>query len=168
MSVVVRPERPGEEAAVFAVEEAAFGGPGEARLVDALRAEASPLVSLVATEGEEIVGHVAVSPVRIEAEPGFGGLGPIGVLPARQGAGIGGALVRAALEASRAAGFRAVFLVGNPLYYRRFGFEMAGPRGFHYSNPAHDPALQVVELVPGALDGRAGTVHFPEAFADAE
>lgn len=163
----IREEAAGDADAISAVQEAAFGQPNEARLVDALRDAAHPRVSLVATRGGRLVGHVLVSPVTIDEAPDgatFGGLGPVGVEPARQGGGIGGALVRAALERSRAVGFRAVFLVGNPRYYERFGFALAAPRGLHYPNPAHDPFLQVRELAPGALDGCAGTVRFPAAF----
>jgi predicted N-acetyltransferase YhbS len=57
--------------------------------------------------------------------------------------------------------------VGNPLYYSRFGFEMAGPRNLSCGGP-HDPFLQVLELEPGALSNAHGHVEFHEAFAELE
>lgn len=165
----VRPERAGDERAVFAVHAAAFPGDGEARLVDALRASVTPSVSLVATlgEGGDVVGHVFVSPVTLDTEPearDLGGLAPVGVLPAHQGRGVGGALVRAALEASRRAGFRAIFLLGDPAWYARFGFAPAGPLGFGYGDGDPGAAFQQVELEPGALAGRRGRMRYPDAF----
>ena len=168
---LIRPERAGEARRIFEVEAAAFGKRAEAELVDALRAGADPFLSLVAEEEGEIVGHVFLSPVGIEVQPEglrAGALGPIGVWPARQGAGIGSALVRAGLERSRELGWRAVFLVGNPAYYSRFGFVPANPLGFQYGKPAFEPAFQVAVLEEGALEGASGRVHFHPAFAEAE
>jgi len=164
----VRAERGGDERAVFALHAAAFPGDGEARLVDALRASVAPSVSLVATlAGDEVVGHVFVSPVTLDTEPGardLGGLAPVGVLPAHQGRGVGGALVRAALDASRRAGFRAVFLLGDPAWYARFGFAPAAALGFADGDGDPGAAFQQVELEPGALAGRHGRVRYPDAF----
>ena len=163
----VRPERPGDEAAIFAVQSSAFGQEDEARLVDAMRGSVEPVVSLVATRGDAIIGHVFVSPVTLDTEPGasdLGGLAPVGVLPELHGRGAGGGLVQAALEASRDIGFRAVFLLGSPVYYGRFGFELAAPHGFHYLSEAFDGHFQQIELEAEALAGRAGFVRYCAAF----
>ena len=65
-------------------------------IVDALRQAEALSVSLVAEEAGQIVGHVAVSPVRISsgAEHWYG-LGPVSVLPEMQRLGIGSRLIRA-------------------------------------------------------------------------
>lgn len=63
--VNVRPEQAADCAAVFAVNQRAFGQPDEAELIEALRASASPLVSLVAELDGEIVGHILFSPVSV-------------------------------------------------------------------------------------------------------
>lgn len=66
-------------------------------IVAALRAAGALSVSLVAEAEGAIVGHVAVSPVTIsDGTPDWYGLGPISVLPAWQGQGVGSALMRAA------------------------------------------------------------------------
>lgn len=165
LAVTVRDERPGDRARVHAVQSAAFGRPDEADLVDALRRRATPTLSLVAEAGERVVGHVLFSPVAIEGHPGAAaaGLAPLAVDPPLQGRGVGGALVRAGLRACARHAWVAVFLLGDPRYYVRFGFEPAAPRGFHYQ-PGLDAAFQLIELVPGALTGVGGRVRYHEAF----
>lgn len=149
------------------IQQAAFGRPGEADLVDALRATAHPRLSLVAERKGELVGHVFFSPVALQGEaaaPACAGLAPLGVWPAAQGSGVGSALVREGLARCASLGWRAVFLLGDPAYYGRFGFELAAPRGFHYQSPAFDRGFQVRELAPGALAGWSGFVRYARAF----
>jgi putative acetyltransferase len=85
------------------------------------------------------------------------------VSPAWQGRGIGSALVRAGLDASRGAGQCVVVVLGDPRYYGRFGFEPAAARGLRYGARVTD-AFQVLELEPGALDGVRGQVEYLAAF----
>ncbi len=163
----VRSENRTDFEAVAQVVTAAFGARGEADLVAALRATVEPYVSLVAERDGEVVGHVFVSPVTLERsdeEVAWGGLAPVAVTPACQNCGIGSALMRAALDESRKLGWQAVFLLGDPLYYRRFGFELAAPKGFHYASYEFDSAFQSIELMPGALEGRSGWILYPPAF----
>ena len=60
-----------------------------------------------------------------------------------------------------------MFLVGNPLFYSQFGFQMAAARGLSCAGP-HGPFLQVVELRPGALSGVRGLIRFHPAFSEFE
>lgn len=169
--IEIRPETSADHGLVYDVERAAFGRRNEADLVETLREEARPQLSLVAELDGGIAGHVFFSPATIETQPDaarFGALGPVAVDPAQQGRGIGSALVRAGLEQCPRHLWSAVFLVGNPAYYSRFGFVLAAPRGLSYGEPAFDPVFQVVTLKPGALDGCRGRVHFHPAFAAAE
>jgi putative acetyltransferase len=166
----IRPEEPGDRERVFAVEAAAFERPLEARLVEALRACARPTLSLVAELDGELVGHVFFSPVSIEGvagAPACAGLGPLAVLPARQGRGVGSALVREGLRRCPILGWKAVFLLGEPAYYARFAFVLAAARGLHYESHEFDGASQVIELEAEALRGCRGFVRYHEAFASA-
>lgn len=96
----------------------------EAAIIAALRDAGALTISLVATDGDEVIGHVAFSPVTIDGEDqGWFGLGPVSVRPDLQGRGIGGALIRQGLNELRAQGAAGCVLLGNPGYYRRFGFE---------------------------------------------
>jgi putative acetyltransferase len=165
----IRQETSIDFARVDEIQQAAFGQPQEAELVRALRSAAQPQLSLVAELAGQIVGHVFFSPVRIDgdaASPSLGGLAPLAVDPEQQGRGAGSALVCAGLEACRPLGWQAIFLLGNPAYYSRFGFELAAPRGFHYESAAFDVAFQLLELVPGALADKSGWILYHSAFED--
>ena len=124
----IRPETPGDAAAIEEVTAAAFleaphTSHTEQFIVAALRAAGALSVSLVAEAEVDVVGHVAVSPVTIsDGTIGWYGLGPISVLPAWQGRGVGSALMRAALEALREMGAAGCVVLGEPAYYGRFGF----------------------------------------------
>ena len=61
----------------------------------------------------------------------------------------------------------AIFLVGHPNYYPRFGFVTANQKGMKCEFPAPDAAWMVLELRKGALDGKAGTVFFRPEFREA-
>ncbi len=167
MTIEIRPERPEDSAQVFAVNAAAFETEDEARLVDAVRAAAEPLISLVAVDGGAVVGHILFSPVSVEGEAPARraiGLGPMAVAPEHQRRGIGSRLVRAGLDACRAIGEPVVFVLGHADYYPRFGFESAPARGLRYRGPEFDPHFFVAELAPGALDGWSGRIRYHDEF----
>jgi putative acetyltransferase len=167
--LVLRPERSNDFDAIDAVHAQAFGRPGEAALVRALRREVKPYLGLVAeqsvdAEADGIVGHIAFSPVAIEGgSPPALGLGPLAVAPAQQRLGIGSALVRAGLE--RCAEIASIVVVlGHAGYYPRFGFRPASPLGLRYRSEVFDPSFFALELAPGALSGISGWVRYAEAF----
>jgi len=167
-TIEIREETSSDHGRVDAIQEAAFGRPEEAALVRALRASARPSLSLVAELHGETVGHVFLSPVTIEgarAAPPSAGLAPLAVAPEVQRRGAGSALVRASLEACDRLGWKAVFLLGDPGYYSRFGFVLAAPHGLRYESELFDSAFQLIERVPGCLAGSAGWVRYHEAFA---
>jgi putative acetyltransferase len=87
------------------------------------------------------------------------------VVPGRQRSGVGSALVRAGLAACRAAKAEAVFVLGHPNYYPRFGFEPAAARGIGNEYGAPPEAFMVLELVPGALSGVSGTAVYDSSLA---
>jgi putative acetyltransferase len=123
---------------VRAVNELAFVRSYEADIVDRLRANGKALLSLVALAGDEVVGHVLFSPLIIEPGPLAWPvclLGPLAVKPAHQNQGIGSDLVLHGLDAVQATECSAVFLVGDPAYYGRFGFRPAQAFGVTSAAP---------------------------------
>jgi predicted N-acetyltransferase YhbS len=129
--VIVRLDEPRDRASALLVERAAFGGSVEAAIVEAVRDEPGSF-ALVAEDDGVIVGHVQLSRAWVDEEPVLA-LGPIGVLPERQGRRIGSSLVGAAVEEAAARGAPAVILLGAPGYYGRLGFEPASRHGL--ANP---------------------------------
>ena len=167
---VIRRETPEDIADIRQVNEQAFGQKEEADIVDALRNRGAVTLSLVAVEGNSIIGHILFSPVTVESESSsFGAvaLAPMAVLPEYQGKGIGSHLVRAGLEECRNLGHEIVVLVGHPDYYPRFGFVPARPKGIECEFEAPDEAWMILELREGALAGRRGTVKFQPEFRGA-
>jgi putative acetyltransferase len=164
--MVIRAEEPRDSRAIHSVEAAAFGQPTEAELVDALRRDATPLVSLVADDAGAIVGHALFSPVTLDGNPALRlmGLGPMAVAPARQRSGIGAALVREGLAACARTGIAGVVVLGHPEYYPRFGFVPASRFGIGSEYDAPDEAFMAIELVAGTLAAATGTVRYHPAF----
>ena len=158
--VMIRNERPTDGTAVRGVVEAAFARPDEARLVERLRADGDCEISLVAVENGRIVGHVLFS--RMIAPFRALSLAPVAVAPNRQRSGIGSRLIGAGLERARGAGWHGVFVLGDPNYYRRFGFDPALARGF--SSPYAGPQLMALALGP-ALPVRSGAIEHASAFS---
>jgi putative acetyltransferase len=171
MPISIRPEAPADHPAIAAVNDRAFGQPHEGRLVAALRERVSSCVSLVAERDGRVVGHVFFSPVRVEG-PGDPvdavALGPMAVDPDHQSQGIGAQLVEAGLEACRRRGDRAVFVLGHPTYYPRFGFMPAAAHGLRCEFPVPDELFFFLELEPAALRGVRGTVRYHPEFAALE
>jgi len=129
MNPVIRQESPSDAAAIHAVTAAAFlNAPHTAHteqfIVEALRKAGALTLSLVAEQGGEVVGHVALSSVSVsDGSTGWYGLGPISVKPELQGKGIGSLLMQAAIRLMRERGAAGCVLVGDPSYYSRFGFK---------------------------------------------
>jgi putative acetyltransferase len=167
--MVIRSERPGDWEAVRAINLTAFDTAAEANLVDDLRKTADPLVSLVAIEESEIVGHILFSPVSLAGAPELRlmGLAPMAVAPARQRQGIGAALVSAGLERCRVLGIDAVVVLGHPDYYPRFGFTEAVTRGLASEYDVPPEYFLIQELNEGCLSDRAGTIAYHPAFGRA-
>jgi putative acetyltransferase len=129
MTAVIREEAPTDAAAIHALTAAAFlHAPHTAHtehfIVSALRRAGALSLSLVADDAGEVIGHVALSPVRIsDGSADWFGLGPISVKPELQRNGIGSLLMRAAIERLRQSAAAGCVLVGDPAYYSRFGFK---------------------------------------------
>jgi len=156
------PESDRDRDAIRAVHLSSFPTPDEADLVDALRDAGAAAISLVALEGDRVVGHALFSPVTVEgaAGRGFLGLAPVAVLPGHRRRGIAGALIKVALRSCREMGVGGVVVLGEPGYYGRFGFRAATEWGLRckWDDAAPEGAFQAMELVEGALGRGEGRV----------
>ena len=173
----IRQEQPSDADAIRRLHRLAFAKPAsdegpardgsvEANLVDELRAEGDlvePLCLVAEREGV-VVGHVAVSRASLDDAPAaLVAIGPIGVLPDLQNAGVGSALMHATIAAADALGERGIILLGHPTYYPRFGF---GPAIDHGITPPQDwgPAYFMVRRLGAWSEGLCGAFRYAPAF----
>ncbi|MFO7900600.1 MAG: N-acetyltransferase [Planctomycetota bacterium] len=163
-----RPEQPGDVDAVRGLHEAAFGGPTEGAIADALRAACPEAVSLVAVDDGRVVGHVFFSPVVVSEGAGAVrgmGLAPMAVLPERQREGIGSLLVRVGVELLGERGCPFIVVLGHPAYYPRFGFVPASRHGLSCQwEGVPDEAFMVLILDEAAMAGVSGVARYRGEF----
>lgn len=158
--MIVRSERTADREVIDRVVARAFGREDEARLVDRLRADGDVMLSLVAEDDHGgVVGHVLLS--RLSAPFRALALAPVSVSPERQNAGVGSALVRQALAEAAAAGWEAVFVLGEPAYYGRFGFTALLAAGFE--SPFAGEHFMAIAL-RGELSTLTGRLRHAPAF----
>ena len=162
----IKDEARGDEAVIRAVTKAAFAPMGfsdgtEQDVTDALRDRGELVVSLVAVEAGEVLGHVAFSKVEIDgADVGWYGLGPVAVWPAHQRRGIGIALIEAGLSRLRDLGAKGCALTGDPGYYCRFGFQNNCGLTYGAVNTKYVQGLAFSGAIP------KGALQFSEAFGE--
>jgi putative acetyltransferase len=175
--VLVRREVPSDVGAVRRVVAEAFardprtglpvdGAPVEVRLLDRLRISDAwlPRLSWVAVDdGRSSATWSARG--RTSAASAVVGLGPIGVQPQRQQAGVGSALVHAVLGAADALDVPLVGLLGDPGYYGRFGFRASTDLGVLPPEPGWGGHFQALALSAHS-DGVRGTFRYAQPFAD--
>lgn len=154
--------------AIVAVHRAAFGRDAEAELVRRLIGAGRDTISLVATDDDDaVIGHVLFSPVTVEeGDDGKAlGLAPVAVLPGRQRQGIGHALIEEGIGACFVQDARAIFVLGSPAYYTKFGFSKASAHGLHDTYEGGN-AFQVLALTIDGLAGYRGRVEYAPEFAN--
>ena len=166
LPITVRPEQAGDAGAVRAVLAGAFGGPAEADLVDRLRTSNDLVLALVAEMDDRgIVGHIGFPRLAVDAPSGSTpavGLAPLPVAVDQWNRGIGSALIGRGLAVLAERGEQLVFVVGDPAYYGRFGFDAAAAASF--VSPYPGPHFMVLRLAQTAPSD--GIVRYPSAFAD--
>jgi putative acetyltransferase len=161
----LRDETAADNAAVYRLNQAAFGRADEADLVERLRSEGVLLRSFVAESEENIFGHILFTRVWIETgtEPvAAAALAPVAILPSRQRMGIGSQLIRHGLHWLQEDGELVVLVLGEPGYYQRFGFSSETARSL--ATPFPPEAYMALELSPGALTSIYGRVRYADAF----
>lgn len=169
--VGLRPETPEDYAEVEALLDDAFGPDANvAELVRQIRDSPNyvPQFSLIAEKGGRFVGHVMLSHTDLREDDitrRVLNLSPLAVRPSEQGSGIGGQLIRNAVEVADAAGEGLIVLEGSPKYYPRFGFRPASELGIRIDLPSWAPPEAAMALPLTNYDPSfRGQVHYPPAF----
>lgn len=160
----IRKENPIDTKAIYDINKSAFPAEEEAKLVDALRKSASPIISLVAEEGDSILGHILFSPVTLSSNPDLKlmGLAPMAVSPDHQQKGIGSKLIEAGIQHCKDLGFVGIVVLGHPDYYPKFGFEPSVNFGVKSTYDVPDEAFMVLVLEKGVL--KEGVISYHPEF----
>jgi putative acetyltransferase len=160
--LIIRPDMAAEIDRIADLLRESFPTPGEALLVERLRADGDAVMSLVAEAEGRIAAYAMFS--RITAPFRALGLGPVATAAAARRQGLTSALIVGGLARARAAGWEACFVLGNPRFYGRFGFSVELARGFDcaYAGP-HFMAMGLQGMGMPALTGR---VAYARAFAE--
>ncbi|WP_244939846.1 GNAT family N-acetyltransferase [Chitinophaga barathri] len=167
---MITPETPEDKSAIYSLNAAAFEQENESRLIDLLRDSEHfiPGLSLVARADTGVVGHILFTKLTIAGPEGVIyntlALAPMAVLPSLQQSGIGSQLIREGLKRAAELGYGSVIVLGHPKYYPKFGFVPASRWGIRTTYEVPDEAFMAIELKPGALEGRAGTVIYSREF----
>ena len=160
--MIIRETVPADFDAISRCILSAFQSDGEVALVRQLRADNDVVIELVAEEAGSIVGHVVVSHLSLNPNLGLrcAGVAPLSVLPSHQSTGFGSRLMEAAIERSRSVELDALFLLGDPDYYQRFGF---GVTDISSDYPAE--FFQAFELTPQCLNNVSAKANYANAFS---
>ena len=148
--------------AIYDLVKDAFGQNAEAELVAKLRLNNDSVISLVAEEDGKILEHVLF--LRMTAPSNTLGLGPVAVSPHRQKSGIGTRLIQQGLQCARSAGWQAVFVLGEPEYYERFGFAPESAKKFQ--SPYSDPYFMALELGKNAFQAMSKQASYASPFPE--
>ena len=164
----IRPEQLEDIPSIHAVNEAAFGQPTEANLVDALRSACPDATSLVAVSDDQIIGHILFTPVTVSNnayEVKGMGLAPMAVLPDYQRQGIGSQLVESGLRILGRRNCPFVVVLGHTDYYPRFGFVPASQHGLACQwDGVPDGAFMVLVLDENIMSGVSGVAKYRDEF----
>ncbi|MGE0823093.1 MAG: GNAT family N-acetyltransferase [Candidatus Binatia bacterium] len=164
--MLIREEKESGWPGVFNVNLATFDTPAEAHVVNSLREQCRPLLSLVAEEDGRVIGHILFSPVQLSGHPNLHlmGLAPMAIVPEYQRTGIGSALVKSGLDKCQTLRVGAVVVLGHSAYYPRFGFVPSVRYGIRCEYRAPEEAFMVLKLQAGYLAGKSGIIQYHDAF----
>lgn len=167
-TATIRPEKPADFTAIYKLVKVAFetaqvSNGKEQDFVDKLRSSGNylPELALVAEEKGEIIGHIMLTKTYVSTVDGKLErllLAPLSVKLEHRDRGVGTALIKKSLELAKKMGFKAVFVVGNPDYYGRFGFKPTVLWGIKHVPEIPPQYVMACELSPDGLTGVYGTV----------
>lgn len=164
MNMTIRHERLSDIDAREALLDEAFGETRTRKSSERLREDRLPAegLSFIASEGKRVIGTARLWNVACGIEKSLGQqvllLGPVAVAEDCRSRGLGGALVRRAIQTARKLGYGAIVLVGDPEYYNRFGFSGEKTGALWMPGPFERHRLLGRELKAGSLDGARGMI----------
>lgn len=167
--ITIRQEKASDFHRIHEVVAAAFGQQEEALLIEALRLDPAyiPQLSLVALYGNEIVGQILFTKIKIvNGDHVYDSLSlaPVSVDPEHQKSGIGTTLIREGHQRAKDLGYTSVIVLGHADYYPRFGYMPASHWNIYCPFEVPDTAFMALELMPGSLNQVRGKVEYSAPF----
>jgi predicted N-acetyltransferase YhbS len=158
--IQIRHERLADLDAREALLDQSFGETRYRKSSERLREDRLPAegLSFIAAEGRRVIGTARLWNISTGNGASTLLLGPVAVAEDCRGQGLGGAMVRRAIQAARKLGHGAIVLVGDPEYYERFGFSGDKTGALWMPGPFERRRLLGRELIAGALDGARGMI----------
>jgi predicted N-acetyltransferase YhbS len=158
--IQIRDERLADFDAREALLDASFGETRTRKSSERLREDRLPAegLSFIAAEGRRVIGTARLWNVSAGNGKDALLLGPVAVAEDCRSQGLGGAMVRRAIQTARKLGHDAILLVGDPAYYNRFGFSGEKTGALWMPGPFERHRLLGRELTAGALDGARGMI----------
>ena len=158
---MIREAQESDLQAVLNLIHSSFSNKAESDLVKQLISDNDVLLNLVIESSNTIIGNVVVSKVTMEPDMGLfcGGVAPLSVLPERQSSGIGSQLMKEAIKKSNEMGMDVLFLLGDPDYYKRFGFNISNLKSDY--RVEH---FQELELTRNCLVNLKSKITYANAF----
>jgi len=146
---------------VFNLIYVSFTNMAESDLVKQLIFDEDVLINLVVETPDTIIGNIVISKLTMEPDMGLfcGGVAPLSVLPDHQFSGVGTQLMHEAIKKSKEMGMDALFLLGNPNYYKKFNFIVSD-----LENDYSTEYFQQLELTKGCLINLKSKVTYANAF----
>ena len=163
--MVIRETTESDFEEVFSLIQSAFGNREESDLVRRLISDNDVLINLVAESSSVILGNIVVSTITMEPDLGLfcGGIAPLSVLPDQQSLGIGSKLMKSVIKESKKMEIDALFLLGDPDYYNRFGFTVS-----KIKNDYSVENFQELALTEDCLVNIKSKVTYANAFSNLE
>jgi Predicted acetyltransferase len=172
MNTTIRTEKENDHKPIYDVNKLAFQQEDESKLIEKIRKGENfiPKLSIVAEIDNRIVGHILFSKIKIIGDSDYESLAlaPMAVIPEFQRRGVGSELIKNGLDKAKKLGFDSIIVLGHKEYYPKFGFQRASKWGIKCPFEVPDEVFMAIELTEKALEGKAGTVEYPDEFNEAE
>ena len=172
MNTTIRKEEEKDHEQIYEVNKLAFQQENESNLIEKIRKSENfiPELSIVAEINNRIVGHILFSKIKIMGDSDYESLAlaPVAVIPEFQKRGIGSELVKIGIDKAKELGFDSIIVLGHKEYYPKFGFQRASKWNIKCPFEVPDEIFMAIELTEKALEGKAGTVKYPDEFNEAE
>lgn len=168
MNITIRKEEENDHIQIYDVNKSAFQQENEGKSIEKIRKSENfiPELSIVAELNNRIVGHILFSKIKIVGDSNYQSLflAPMAVIPEFQKRGIGSELIKRGMDKAKELGFNSIIVLGHKEYYPKFGFQRASRWGIKCPFEVPDDVFMAIELTEKALEGKAGTVEYPDEF----